>query len=182
LRCHASLYRNARSLCGAPVVEELLRETYSRASAAKRGPSANADEVRSWMFTILRNVWLNGRRRIWRPRESSFRGRRQCRFHRMRSAAFLSFGRIHLRPAPDQNLGPLPRRVRPKVWKRVRRPGKWRSSNGFVGLIAITSSLPDAHPEARTGIMESASDDPRSQFLPVRPGLGQRGHFLEMSG
>jgi hypothetical protein len=57
------------ALCGAPVVEKLLRETYTRASAAKRGPSANADEVQSWMFTILRNVWLNGRRRIW-PRES----------------------------------------------------------------------------------------------------------------
>ena len=92
LRCHASLYRNARSLCGVPVVEGLLRETYSRASAAKRRPSANADEVRSWMFTILRNVWLNERRRIRRSRESSFRGRRRCRFHRMRSAAFLPLG------------------------------------------------------------------------------------------
>jgi DNA-directed RNA polymerase specialized sigma24 family protein len=102
LRCHASLYRNARSLCGVPVVEGLLRETYSRASAAKRRPSANADEVRSWMFTILRNVWLNERRRIRRSRESSFRGRRRCRFHRMRSAVFLPFGRIHLHPAPDK--------------------------------------------------------------------------------
>jgi len=72
LRCHASLYRNARSLCGVPVVEGLLRETYSRASAAKRRPSANADEVRSWMFTILRNVWLNGRRRIWPPESPLF--------------------------------------------------------------------------------------------------------------
>lgn len=120
LRCHASLYRNARSLrhasCGEP-----LRETYSRASAAKRGPSANADEVRSWMFTILRNVWLNGRRRIWRSRESSFRGRRRCRFHRMRPAAFLPFGRIHLHPAPD------------KTWVHFHAAFGQKFGNVFVG-------------------------------------------------
>lgn len=72
--CHASLYRYARSLCGEPwEAEELLQETYKRALAAKRKPVvADADEVRPWMFTIMRNVWQNERRRVSRSQETSF--------------------------------------------------------------------------------------------------------------
>jgi RNA polymerase sigma-70 factor (ECF subfamily) len=65
LGCHAPLYRYARSLCGDPgEAEELLHETYRRALAAKRKPEVtDADEIRPWMFTIMRNTWLNERRR-----------------------------------------------------------------------------------------------------------------------
>ena len=71
LGCHGSLYRYARSLCGEPWdAEELVQETYRRALAAKRKPDvATADEVRPWMFTILRNIWHNERRRISRSPE-----------------------------------------------------------------------------------------------------------------
>jgi RNA polymerase sigma-70 factor (ECF subfamily) len=74
LGCYAPLYRYARSLCGdAREAEELLQETYKRALAAKRKPAAaNTDEMRPWMFTIMRNVWHNERRRLWRSRETRF--------------------------------------------------------------------------------------------------------------
>ena len=74
LGCYASLYRYARSLCGEPwEAEELLQETYKRALAARRKPvTADADEVRPWIFTIMRHVWLNERRRISRSREILF--------------------------------------------------------------------------------------------------------------
>jgi RNA polymerase sigma-70 factor, ECF subfamily len=65
LACHASLYRYARSLCGEQAeAEELLQETYKRALAAKRKPAAaTVDQIRPWMFTIMRHVWSNERRR-----------------------------------------------------------------------------------------------------------------------
>ena len=74
LGCHASLYRYARSLCGEPSeAEELLQETYKRALAAKRKPVvADADEIRPWIFTIMRNVWRNERRRISRSQQTLF--------------------------------------------------------------------------------------------------------------
>jgi RNA polymerase sigma-70 factor, ECF subfamily len=74
LGCHASLYRYARSLCGEPwEAEELLQETYKRALAAKRKPVVtDADEVRPWIFTIMRHVWQNERRRVARAQETLF--------------------------------------------------------------------------------------------------------------
>jgi RNA polymerase sigma-70 factor (ECF subfamily) len=74
LGCHASLYRYARSLCGEPWdAEELLQETYKRSWAAKRKPAAaDADEIRPWLFTIMRNIWQNERRRVSRSRETLF--------------------------------------------------------------------------------------------------------------
>ena len=74
LGCHASLYRYARSLCGAPWnAEELLQETYKRALDAKRKPmAADSDEIRPWIFTIMRHVWQNERRRMARSRETLF--------------------------------------------------------------------------------------------------------------
>lgn len=69
--CHASLYRYARSLSGEPAeAEELLQETYKRALAAKRKPDvADAAGVRPWMFTIMRHIWQNERRRLSRAPE-----------------------------------------------------------------------------------------------------------------
>ena len=74
LGCYAPLYRYARSLCGEPrEAEELLQETFKRALAAKRKPVvANADEIRPWIFTIMRNTCQNERRRISRSREIQF--------------------------------------------------------------------------------------------------------------
>ncbi len=74
LACHASLYRYARSLCGESwEAEELLQETYKRALAAKRKPMvADSDEIRPWIFTIMRHVWQNERRRVSRSREILF--------------------------------------------------------------------------------------------------------------
>ena len=65
LACHDSLYRYARSLCGEQAqAEELLQETYKRALAAKRKPSqVTLDQIRPWMFTIMRHTWSNERRR-----------------------------------------------------------------------------------------------------------------------
>lgn len=64
LACHDSLFRYARALSRDPAdAEELVQECYRRALAAGRKPSpAESEEVRRWMFVILRNVWKNDRR------------------------------------------------------------------------------------------------------------------------
>jgi RNA polymerase sigma-70 factor, ECF subfamily len=49
----------------------VLQETYRRALAARRKPVAsNADEIRPWMFTIMRHVWQNERRRMSRSHQT----------------------------------------------------------------------------------------------------------------
>jgi RNA polymerase sigma-70 factor (ECF subfamily) len=72
LSCHASLYRYARSLCGEPGdAEELLQETYQRALGARAKPSTiTIDNIRPWLFTIMRRVWQNERRRKSRMPET----------------------------------------------------------------------------------------------------------------
>ncbi len=62
LACHDSLFRYARALSRDPAdAEELVQECYRRALAAKRRPSpSDPEEVRRWMFVILRNIWKNG--------------------------------------------------------------------------------------------------------------------------
>ena len=64
LACHASIYRYARALCHDPnEAEELVQETFRRALSSRRRPSPLAvDAIRPWMFTILRNHWINGLR------------------------------------------------------------------------------------------------------------------------
>ena len=61
LACHDSLYRYARALSRDPAdAEELVQECFRRALAADRKPpAAKPEEVRRWMFVILRNVWKN---------------------------------------------------------------------------------------------------------------------------
>ena len=51
----------------------MLQETYKRALGAKRKPAAvDASEIRPWIFTIMRHVWQNERRRQARSRETLF--------------------------------------------------------------------------------------------------------------
>ena len=51
----------------------MLQETYKRALGAKRKPlAADADEIRPWIFTIMRHVWQNERRRVSRSRQTAF--------------------------------------------------------------------------------------------------------------
>jgi RNA polymerase sigma-70 factor (ECF subfamily) len=59
--CHASLYRFARALAGDPsVAEDLVQETYRRAlNAGNKPDQLSPEQLRPWLFTILRNVWLN---------------------------------------------------------------------------------------------------------------------------
>jgi RNA polymerase sigma-70 factor, ECF subfamily len=61
LACHDSLYRYARALTRDQVdAEELVQECYRRAlGAARRPAAAEGEQVRRWMFVILRNVWKN---------------------------------------------------------------------------------------------------------------------------
>ncbi len=61
LACHGSLYRFARSLCREPfLAEDLVQETYRRALAASNRPArADQENVRPWMFTIMRHIWQN---------------------------------------------------------------------------------------------------------------------------
>ena len=61
--CLDRLYSFARSLTRSrPAAEDLVQETYVRALRAAHRPSDPAG-VRPWLFTILRNVWRNERRR-----------------------------------------------------------------------------------------------------------------------
>jgi RNA polymerase sigma-70 factor (ECF subfamily) len=64
LACHDSLFRYARALSGDQAeAEELVQECYRRALAAARKPSpSESEEIRRWMFVILRNVWKNDKR------------------------------------------------------------------------------------------------------------------------
>jgi RNA polymerase sigma-70 factor (ECF subfamily) len=64
LACHDSLFRYARALSGDQAEsEELVQESYRRAlSAAYKPPSGEPEEVRRWLFVILRNIWKNDRR------------------------------------------------------------------------------------------------------------------------
>ncbi|HTF67093.1 MAG TPA: RNA polymerase sigma factor [Edaphobacter sp.] len=39
--------------------EDLVQETYIRAIGAKRRPPPDSNIIKSWMLTILRNIWLN---------------------------------------------------------------------------------------------------------------------------
>jgi RNA polymerase sigma-70 factor (ECF subfamily) len=65
LACHAPLYRYARSLCrDAAAAEDLVQETFRRALSARKYPeTATIENVRPWMFTILRHIWQNELRR-----------------------------------------------------------------------------------------------------------------------
>jgi RNA polymerase sigma-70 factor (ECF subfamily) len=60
LTCHIDgLYRYAMALARNPAVAaDLVQETYVRALPARKGLRAGSN-VKSWLFTILRNVWLN---------------------------------------------------------------------------------------------------------------------------
>ena len=55
------MYRYARSLTREPSqAQELVQEAYRRALAAKHKPSTASEEnLRAWLFTILRNLWHN---------------------------------------------------------------------------------------------------------------------------
>lgn len=58
--CHAALYRYARALSHDPDrASELVQETYKRALGASHKPAAREEEVRAWLFTILRHIWQN---------------------------------------------------------------------------------------------------------------------------
>lgn len=61
LACHDSVYRYARTLCREPATaEELVQETYGRALGARKKPHPpTVDNVRPWLFVILRNHWYN---------------------------------------------------------------------------------------------------------------------------
>ena len=79
LACHAPLYQYARSLSrDEATAEDLVQETFRRALAANAKPAnakpANAtlENVRPWMFTIMRNLWYNQvRQRMHDPTSSS---------------------------------------------------------------------------------------------------------------
>ena len=61
--CLDGLYGFALSLSRNPVVaEDLVQETYLRALKARRKADPT-ENVRSWLFTILHNVWRNEVRR-----------------------------------------------------------------------------------------------------------------------
>ncbi len=64
LACHDSLFRYARALSRDQAdAEELVQDCYRRALGADRKPPAGEpEEVRRWMFVILRNSWKNDRR------------------------------------------------------------------------------------------------------------------------
>lgn len=64
LACHDSLFRYARALTRDQAdAEELVQECFQRALRAKRKPAATEpEEIRRWMFVILRNVWKNSAR------------------------------------------------------------------------------------------------------------------------
>lgn len=61
--CLDGLYGFALSLSrDREAAEDLVQETYARALAAHRRASPQ-ENLRGWLFTILRNVWKNERRR-----------------------------------------------------------------------------------------------------------------------
>jgi RNA polymerase sigma-70 factor, ECF subfamily len=61
-----ALFRYAMALSrSVPAAEDLVQETFLRALSAKR-PLRPDSNYKSWLFTILRNIWLNElRKRRW---------------------------------------------------------------------------------------------------------------------
>lgn len=58
------LYRYALMLTrNPPEAENLVQETYAQAHGAIRRLQSDGN-VKGWMFTILRNIWLNQLRRL----------------------------------------------------------------------------------------------------------------------
>jgi RNA polymerase sigma-70 factor, ECF subfamily len=65
-----SLYGYALALCrNRSDAEDLVQETCLRAMRAKNSPPLDSN-VKSWLFTILRNIWLNQVRKSRNARES----------------------------------------------------------------------------------------------------------------
>ncbi len=64
MACHTSTFRYARALCHDPnEAEELVQETIRRALSSRKRPSPlTLEALRPWLFTILRNHWLNALR------------------------------------------------------------------------------------------------------------------------
>lgn len=63
MACLDGLYGFALSLSrDREAAEDLVQETYARALAARRR-AAPEENLRGWLFTILRNIWKNERRR-----------------------------------------------------------------------------------------------------------------------
>lgn len=95
LACHAPLYRYARSLCrDAATAEDLVQETFRRALSAKKQPeTATLENVRPWMFTILRHIWQNQLR------------------HRSNDPLLASAAAIVIPPEPETPEGVLTRKM-----------------------------------------------------------------------
>lgn len=69
LACIDGLYGFAMTLArDRSEAEDLVQETYLRAAQAERRPQAGTDSggnnLRAWLFTIMRNLWLNRVRRL----------------------------------------------------------------------------------------------------------------------
>src|SRR5512142_3322756 len=63
-----ALYRLARHLARSGAdAEDLVQETYARAFRSA-GSFARGTDLRAWLFRILRNTWLDARRREGRAR------------------------------------------------------------------------------------------------------------------
>lgn len=130
--------------------EDLVQETYVRALAARRRASPD-ENLRGWLFTILRNIWKNERRR-----------RRPEAVEDLESIAPVPNGddpeavldRRELRERLDLALGALPAPFREVVMLRCVLGFSYQEVAGIVGCPAgtVMSRLARARAQLRRSL------------------------------
>lgn len=142
--------------------EDLVQETYARALAARRR-AAPEENLRGWLFTILRNIWKNERRR-----------RRPEGVDDIESAALAppdptsdpeaALDRRELRERLDEAMGALPAPFREVVMLRCVLGFSYQEVAGIVGCPAgtVMSRLARARAQLRRSLGPTSGSGPEA--------------------
>lgn len=137
MACLDGLYGFALALSrDREAAEDLVQETYARALAARRR-AAPEENLRGWLFTILRNIWKNERRRQ-RPEGTDDIESVALAAPDPESDPEAALDRRELRERLDEAMGALPAPFREVVMLRCVLGFSYQEVAGIVGCPAGT--------------------------------------------